>query len=79
MPAKSLDRITGYLNTIRDMAPLVAEHRSSFDRERRLPNAVFEALAKAGMFRLWLPEALGGLRRGWMMHSWCWTATATAR
>lgn len=60
MPAKSLDRITGYLNTIRDMAPLVSEHRSSFDRERRLPNAVFEALAAAGLFRLWLPEALGG-------------------
>jgi len=53
-------RMAGYLEAIRALAPLVAECRASFDRERRLPDRIFDALADAGLFRLWLPEALGG-------------------
>jgi len=48
------------LAQVRQLAPLVAEHRQAIDRERRLPEAVFKALADAGLFRLWLPKALGG-------------------
>jgi indole-3-acetate monooxygenase len=50
----------GYLDALRGLAPLVAEHRATFDRDRRLPDVVFNALADAGLFRLWLPRALGG-------------------
>ena len=53
-------RVNGYLEAIRALAPIVAAHRESFDRERRLPDRIFDALADAGLFRLWLPEALGG-------------------
>jgi alkylation response protein AidB-like acyl-CoA dehydrogenase len=49
-----------YLNAIEKLAPLVEEHRASFDRDRRLPDVVFRALAEAGLFRLWLPSAMGG-------------------
>jgi alkylation response protein AidB-like acyl-CoA dehydrogenase len=42
------------------LAPLIAERRAAFDRERRLTDDVFEALADAGLFRLWLPSALDG-------------------
>jgi alkylation response protein AidB-like acyl-CoA dehydrogenase len=49
-----------YLEAIRTLAPLVAELRESFDRERRLPDRIFRAFADAGLFRLWLPEGLGG-------------------
>lgn len=49
-----------YLEAIENLAPLVEEHRASFDRDRRLPDVVFRALAEAGLFRLWLPSAMGG-------------------
>lgn len=52
--------IAGYLEAIDNLAPLVAEQRASFDRDRRLPSIVFRALAEAGLFRLWLPSAMGG-------------------
>ena len=53
-------RVDEYLVALQTVAPLVAEFRESFDHERRLPDRVFDALADAGLFRLWLPEALGG-------------------
>jgi len=52
-------RTAGYLDAIEKLAPLVEEHRAAFDRDRRLPDTVFRALAEAGLFRLWLPAAMG--------------------
>ena len=60
MLAKTPNRVADYLEAIERLAPLIAEHRGVFDSERRLPDVVFNALADAGLFRLWLPEALGG-------------------
>lgn len=51
---------TGYLEALRGLAPLITEHRAAFDRDRRLPDVMFDALADAGLFRLWLPRSLGG-------------------
>ena len=55
-----IERTSPYLLALRKLAPLIAEHRAAFDRERRLPDIVFNALADAGLFRLWLPASLGG-------------------
>lgn len=60
MLAKTPGRVADYLEAIEQLAPLIAEQRAAFDSERRLPDALFNALADAGLFRLWLPEALGG-------------------
>jgi alkylation response protein AidB-like acyl-CoA dehydrogenase len=60
MLAVTPSRTAGYLDAIEKLAPVVEEHRASFDRDRRLPEVVFQALAEAGLFRLWLPSALGG-------------------
>ncbi len=60
MLAKAPGQVADYLDAIAQLAPLVVKHRGSFDSERRLPTAVFNALADAGLFRLWLPRALGG-------------------
>src|SRR4030081_1711850 len=54
------DHVSEYLAAIQRMAPLIADHRRSFDHERRLPDFIFRALADAGLFRLWLPGTLGG-------------------
>src|SRR3954462_7566455 len=60
-PADSgAERSAAYLAALHALAPLIAEHRETFDRQRRVPDPVFEALADAGLFRLWLPKALGG-------------------
>lgn len=52
--------ISGLLEAIREIAPRIGRQRGEFDQLRRLPDEIFEALADAGLFRLWLPRALGG-------------------
>lgn len=42
------------------LTPLLARHRAAMDRDRRTPRELHEALAGAGLFRLWLPRSLGG-------------------
>uniref|UniRef100_UPI003703881F acyl-CoA dehydrogenase family protein n=1 Tax=Bradyrhizobium guangxiense TaxID=1325115 RepID=UPI003703881F len=60
MIAGAPDRVCRMLEAVGALAPLIAAQRDDFDSGRRLPEAVFAALADAGLFRLWLPEALGG-------------------
>jgi alkylation response protein AidB-like acyl-CoA dehydrogenase len=48
------------LDAIQRVAPLIRERRDEFDKLRRLPDDIFETLAAAGLFRLWLPKAIGG-------------------
>jgi indole-3-acetate monooxygenase len=60
MLAVTPSRTSAFLEAIERLTPLVEEHRASFDRDRRIPEIVFRALAEAGLFRLWLPSAMGG-------------------
>jgi indole-3-acetate monooxygenase len=60
MLARSPDQVAEFLAAIDQLAPLIAEHRATFDEKRRVPDEVFNTLADAGLFRLWLPAALGG-------------------
>ena len=54
------DRVLPYLEAVQNLAPLIAQYRESSDCERRIHAVVYDQLANAGLFRLWLPEALGG-------------------
>jgi alkylation response protein AidB-like acyl-CoA dehydrogenase len=45
---------------IASLGPLVAAQRDAMDRDRRLTRQVFQAIADAGLLRLWAPRALGG-------------------
>jgi indole-3-acetate monooxygenase len=53
----TVERLVGAMN---DLAPLIREHRDAFDRDCRLSQLVFEALARIGLFKLWLPKMAGG-------------------
>jgi alkylation response protein AidB-like acyl-CoA dehydrogenase len=50
----------GFLDRARQLEPLVTNLRDSFDRERRLPLELVEAIRAAGLLRMWLPRAVGG-------------------
>jgi alkylation response protein AidB-like acyl-CoA dehydrogenase len=52
--------VSEYLAAIEQLAPLVRQQRHAFDEQRRIPDQVFGVLAKAGLFRLYLPKTLGG-------------------
>ena len=54
------DRVLPYLEAVQNLSPLIAQYREYSDRERRINPIVYDQLANAGLFRLWLPEALGG-------------------
>ena len=56
MDTLDADRTAPFLKSLKRLAPLIAETRDSFDRERRLPHEVFVALAEVGLFRLLLPR-----------------------
>jgi alkylation response protein AidB-like acyl-CoA dehydrogenase len=45
----------------RDLGPMIRRHADQTERERQLAPTVTQALVDAGLFRLLLPRALGGL------------------
>lgn len=60
MEAQEAEAVAQLLERLRMLAPMVADCRAAIEQERRLPMPLFGALAEAGLFRLWLPRALGG-------------------
>ena len=60
MVTDQTDLALPFLYSVRGVGPLISAHRATFDRDRRLPDVVIDALADAGLFRLWLPRTLGG-------------------
>ncbi len=49
-----------FLTAARRLEPLVAELRDRFDQDRQLPRRLVDELHAAGLFRMWLPRAIGG-------------------
>jgi alkylation response protein AidB-like acyl-CoA dehydrogenase len=44
----------------RRLEPMVAGVRARFDQDRKLPRELVDELHAAGLFRMWLPSAMGG-------------------
>jgi alkylation response protein AidB-like acyl-CoA dehydrogenase len=49
------------LNVVRALEPIIRQHADEAERNRRLSQPVVDALARAGLFRMWVPKTLGGL------------------
>jgi hypothetical protein len=54
------DLLTSFIVAAEGLAPQVAAFAEEGERSRRLPLPLVEAMARAGLFRLWIPQALGG-------------------
>lgn len=49
------------LNAVRTLEPLIRQHADEAECNRRLAQPVVHALAEAGLFRMCIPQTLGGL------------------
>ena len=49
------------LEAVRAMEPIIRKHADEAEVNHRLSRPVVDALASAGLFRMWIPRALGGL------------------
>lgn len=52
--------MTTPLEAVRALGPYITEHTELIESERRLTDAVVRALIEAGVFKLFVPRALGG-------------------
>lgn len=66
-----------WLSRVAAVADLVAEHRQDAERARSMPRPVFEALADAGLTRMWISAELGGGQAG--IRAGCAAISALAR
>lgn len=60
MPLVGEASAAGFREQLRQLSDAVAQQRSDFDTAGQLPDDLFRKLAAIGLFRLWLPRALGG-------------------
>jgi hypothetical protein len=57
MPYVNLSR---FVEAARGLAPQIQSSAEEIERSRRLPLPLVEAMAQAGLFRLWIARSLGG-------------------
>jgi alkylation response protein AidB-like acyl-CoA dehydrogenase len=60
MPLVGEASAAGFREQLRQLSDAVAQQRADFDTAGQLPDDLFRKLAAIGLFRLWLPRALGG-------------------
>lgn len=49
-----------WVEKARTLAPLIEQYRDESEKQRHLAKPVYEAIRELGLFKLWLPRALGG-------------------
>ena len=49
------------LDAVRALEPVIRQHADEAEINHRLSRPVVEALASAGLFRMWVPQSLGGV------------------
>src|SRR5215475_10059321 len=51
---------SSFIDAVRVLTPQIRAAAEDSEQTRRLPLPLVEAMAQAGLFRLWIPRALGG-------------------
>jgi alkylation response protein AidB-like acyl-CoA dehydrogenase len=53
--------VSSLLDTVHQIEPVLRTYAPQAERERRLPDAARDAMRECGLYRLWCPQAFGGL------------------
>src|ERR1700750_3035727 len=53
-------RASSFIDAAKGLAPRIQASAEEIEQSRRLPLPLVEAMAQAGLFRLWIPRTLGG-------------------
>jgi alkylation response protein AidB-like acyl-CoA dehydrogenase len=56
----SENRFSSFMEAAKGLAPRIEATVAEIEQSRRIPAPLIESIAKAGLFRLWIPRALGG-------------------
>ena len=51
---------SSFIEAAKGLAPQIQASAEEIEQSRRLPPSLVDAMAQAGLFRLWIPRALGG-------------------
>jgi alkylation response protein AidB-like acyl-CoA dehydrogenase len=51
---------SSFIDAANELAPQIQASSEEIEHSRRLPLPLVEAMAQAGLFRLWIPQSLGG-------------------
>jgi indole-3-acetate monooxygenase len=51
---------SSFIDAAKGLAPQIQASAEEIEQSRRLPPSLVDAIAQAGLFRLWIPRALGG-------------------
>jgi alkylation response protein AidB-like acyl-CoA dehydrogenase len=54
------DGASSFIDAAKGLAPQIQASAEEIEQSRRLPLPLVEAIAQAGLFRLWIPRTLGG-------------------
>jgi indole-3-acetate monooxygenase len=60
-PSSATATVASLLETVHQIEPVIRAHAAEAETERKLPDAVANAMRERGLYRLWRPKAFGGL------------------
>jgi len=52
--------LLSFIDAAKGLAPQILAAANEIEQSRRLPPSLVDAIARAGLYRLWIPRALGG-------------------